>query len=121
MYFNSQPHKEADDRKAGLYDLAKNFNSQPHKEADLTALDKALNGKISTHSLTRRLTDTQTIYNWDSDSISTHSLTRRLTYIRRLEKIQEYISTHSLTRRLTKYLQFPVSRWVFQLTASQGG
>ena len=34
MYFNSQPHKEADDEKFTLDERCPNFNSQPHKEAD---------------------------------------------------------------------------------------
>ena len=56
LYFNSQPHKEADRGTLGSTGSMGHFNSQPHKEADL------INGKglnvtdISTHSLTRRLT-----------------------------------------------------------------
>ena len=34
MYFNSQPHKEADGFRFGLTILKAYFNSQPHKEAD---------------------------------------------------------------------------------------
>ena len=33
-YFNSQPHKEADDSNSWKYSVSGNFNSQPHKEAD---------------------------------------------------------------------------------------
>ena len=33
-YFNSQPHKEADKAKVGVFSIALDFNSQPHKEAD---------------------------------------------------------------------------------------
>ena len=55
---------------------------------------------ISTHSLTRRLTESPNGYVLGK-IISTHSLTRRLT----IKAIQELsamvISTHSLTRRLT--------------------
>ena len=56
-YFNSQPHKEADDLEASVF---------------CPACD------ISTHSLTRRLTQ---VCKWSkqADCISTHSLTRRLT------------------------------------------
>ena len=37
LYFNSQPHKEADGLLGGLSSLAyPYFNSQPHKEADRT-------------------------------------------------------------------------------------
>ena len=55
------------------------FNSQPHEEADAADARKAENVyHISTHSLTKRLTarlETET----GVDSISTHSLTKRLT------------------------------------------
>ena len=54
------------------------FNSQPHKEADEGHEEFRKINCISTHSLTRRLT-----WDWSSDPeadrISTHSLTRRLT------------------------------------------
>ena len=33
-YFNSQPHKEADQTQAGILKRERDFNSQPHKEAD---------------------------------------------------------------------------------------
>ena len=33
-YFNSQPHKEADERLSQILHNLRNFNSQPHKEAD---------------------------------------------------------------------------------------
>ena len=54
------------------------FNSQPHKEADMCFGIPQGGDEISTHSLTRRLTEragkiTASIH------ISTHSLTRRLT------------------------------------------
>ena len=57
-YFNSQPHKEADDLEASVF---------------CPACD------ISTHSLTRRLTEMTTEEAMEI-AISTHSLTRRLTY-----------------------------------------
>ena len=77
---------------------------------------------ISTHSLTRRLTDTMNLSLWTvryfnsqphkeadliflakslSIPISTHSLTRRLTSVSLPGFVSVYISTHSLTRRLT--------------------
>ena len=60
IYFNSQPHKEADYSRAPMGDFRKHFNSQPHKEADGPASDFAPEAfKISTHSLTRRLTPKQ--------------------------------------------------------------
>ena len=100
-HFNSQPHKEADTRpysakfKGLRFQLTASqggwrtasrtvqgscphFNSQPHKEADSTTQNTATVGHISTHSLTRRLTNVAAFYNTHED-ISTHSLTRRLT------------------------------------------
>ena len=77
-YFNSQPHKEADRNQENHRGNSEYFNSQPHKEADgiKRTIEKTLN--ISTHSLTRRLTEIMclccAVY-----FISTHSLTRRLT------------------------------------------
>ena len=83
--------------------------------------------KISTHSLTRRLTRKQKLrrcYSLDFNSqphkeadsvfvslvfillISTHSLTRRLTEIPVYYWEKENISTHSLTRRLTRNICF---------------
>ncbi len=78
-YFNSQPHKEADDLEASVF---------------CPACD------ISTHSLTRRLTFFNFLININFN-ISTHSLTRRLTEMTTEEAMEIAISTHSLTRRLT--------------------
>ena len=98
------------------------FNSQPHEEADETPNGYVL-GKIniSTHSLTRRLT--QRICH----GITPFSF--QLTASRggwRYSEKEYYkaisISTHSLTRRLTAIVLL-VKNWdtVFQLTASRGG
>ena len=90
---------------------------------------------ISTHSLTRRLTQVSTERKWNM-RISTHSLTRRLTIIDSVfEELTTFqltasrggwrfprvptipylaISTHSLTRRLTRYWRsWYVHRWYF--------
>ena len=122
-YFNSQPHKEADDKAQQSYNdavsfqltasqggwlvsvrrgfTASNFNSQPHKEADgLSQLD---------HWQGNRFQLTASQGGWlilASSSpilagISTHSLTRRLTRNDIFIKTKNWISTHSLTRRLT--------------------
>ena len=78
LYFNSQPHKEADffrfqflsQHSISTHSLTrrltaiivqhpafpKNFNSQPHKEADILSVTMSDAVAISTHSLTRRLT-----------------------------------------------------------------
>ena len=58
------------------------FNSQPHKEADDGRTVSAhVERNISTHSLTRRLTLNISI-KFEDYKISTHSLTRRLTFVR---------------------------------------
>ena len=57
------------------------FNSQPHKEADTSRRQEVIDYVIiSTHSLTRRLTLPLRQYP-QGYVISTHSLTRRLTAI----------------------------------------
>ena len=76
------------------------FNSQPHKEADRQGGGKLHTSHISTHSLTRRLTRLIIIVIYFF-FISTHSLTRRLTNCPTLQFASVCISTHSLTRRLT--------------------
>ena len=96
------------------------FNSQPHKEADGFVLDCVQKELISTHSLTRRLTEIYTRKRNPSE-ISTHSLTRRLTKQKDMLTMIWSISTHSLTRRLTKNKGFFLINYTFQLTASQGG
>ena len=54
------------------------FNSQPHKEADTVYKTDGFVSDISTHSLTRRLTR-RSRHQERKHTISTHSLTRRLT------------------------------------------
>ena len=122
LYFNSQPHEEADTTgkvPAWLYfvfqltasrrgwrceiGMSKDrlyFNSQPHEEADDTDKPFVFYVFISTHSLTKRLT-AQWHYLPRVISISTHSLTKRLTTIPDGNLLIEGISTHSLTKRLT--------------------
>ena len=56
-HFNSQPHKEADSSTCGTPPSRKHFNSQPHKEADTSDTVLDIVKSISTHSLTRRLTN----------------------------------------------------------------
>ena len=56
MNFNSQPHEEADTSGTSGDCVKGHFNSQPHEEAD-DNLKLGYGGtKISTRSLTRRLT-----------------------------------------------------------------
>ena len=56
LYFNSQPHEEADCHNPQLSHLPEYFNSQPHEEADCIPAILYIFKCISTHSLTRRLT-----------------------------------------------------------------
>ena len=120
-YFNSQPHKEADEIRTVKIYAWTHFNSQPHKEADFGEAIKYLKrGIISTHSLTRRLTDMIGGIE-EAMNISTHSLTRRLTLKHKCLYAPNLISTHSLTRRLTQLFLSIITGCVFQLTASQGG
>ena len=96
------------------------FNSQPHKEADVGVTEVSFVFHISTHSLTRRLT----VFKWELPEewdISTHSLKRRLTIKQHYVFLSFPISTHSLTRRLTRTLHQHGGILIFQLTASQGG
>ena len=124
IYFNSQPHEEAD----GIFEnrITKhcNFNSQPHEEADESRGGHPVRTSgISTHSLTKRLTMQSGSCSSQKCSISTHSLTKRLTAqpvldssnevnfnsqpheeadeLTRKQRILYKISTHSLTKRLT--------------------
>ena len=85
-----------------------------------TARKRPRGTDISTHSLTRRLTEIWRKVKMLSQ-ISTHSLTRRLTIFRSYTIIVRWISTHSLTRRLTAMLASSDVATLFQLTASQGG
>ena len=107
-YFNSQPHKEADFNGYPSEWWAVHFNSQPHKEADSWPSYLLSINRISTHSLTRRLTKI-VLHGGVRNIISTHSLTRRLTRAANAQAWYEYfISTHSLTRRLTSSTQWSV-------------
>ena len=57
IYFNSQPHEEADVAlKSEAVKMPPYFNSQPHEEADYSPTAANVWWNISTHSLTKRLT-----------------------------------------------------------------
>ena len=120
LYFNSQPHKEADKAQAGGGRHDGYFNSQPHKEADRVNQCSVWVFSISTHSLTRRLTQQmagqfQHMLNFNSQPHKEADNGQVFAYI-----VLD-ISTHSLTRRLTKDGTKPEGARLFQLTASQGG
>ena len=120
LYFNSQPHEEAD---FGVY------ISTPGRIISTHSLTKRLTSgdyfkwvtlAISTHSLTKRLTKFLWIFLAYTD-ISTHSLTKRLTSEERWWTYPRCISTHSLTKRLTMMQDIEENTDVFQLTASRRG
>ena len=86
-YFNSQPHEEADNGRTETTCDYAHFNSQPHEEADMIlALVFSASRIISTHSLTKRLTQTTGLRE-SLILISTHSLTKRLTAIHNAENL----------------------------------
>ena len=102
LYFNSQPHKEADffrfqflsQHSISTHSLTrrltaiivqhpafpKNFNSQPHKEADGND-NRRSNGNCNFNSQPHKEADILSVTMSDAVAISTHSLTRRLTAI----------------------------------------
>ena len=57
VYFNSHPHEEDDGKKDELKYIDEHFNSHPHKEDDVPVADVGGEQFISTHILTRRMTD----------------------------------------------------------------
>ena len=57
LYFNSQPHEEADNLCPSKRNVPRHFNSQPHEEADDGRVAVCQPDRISTHSLTKRLTE----------------------------------------------------------------
>ena len=61
-HFNSQPHEEADSKSGQRRSYLDYFNSQPHEEADHEHLSFYKNYNISTHSLTKRLTNRVTSF-----------------------------------------------------------
>ena len=100
-YFNSQPHKEADDLSKLQLRINYHFNSQPHKEADNSLCNVYFVIEISTHSLTRRLTATRLSYkpNFMHFNSQPHKEADLVAVAK--SKVTKDISTHSLTRRLT--------------------
>ena len=104
LYFNSQPHKEADWPTRSRIKGTFNFNSQPHKEAD-NIPHVFQHWKDYFNSQPHKEADQFFCLTCIPKLISIHSLTRRLTFCRYRLSSYIRISIHSLTRRLT----FPVS------------
>ena len=140
--FNSQPHKEADSVsikpcahfvrfqltasqggwliKSVIAVSNTYFNSQPHKEADLSLLNCLNRSNISTHSLTRRLTESDNLL----PKLEIFQLTASQGGWRIDNSIIHLIERFQLTASQGGWPSLPFflfSSFVFQLTASQGG
>ena len=120
------------------------FNSPPHKKNHIaTTMINTVFFKISTHILTKRMTDGFPTF-CILCVISTHILTKRMTVsvqtpsprilyfnshpheedddVSRLQpQTKEVISTHILTKRMTNSVSEPLAFCVFQLTSSRRG
>ena len=101
-YFNSHPHEEDDSSRFRISTLSEYFNSHPHEEDDWNPTISDKKQRISTHILTKRMTD--------ANGNTVVALTFQLTSSRRGwpgTDIQRYriqnISTHILTKRMTEY------------------
>ena len=83
-------------------DYQEYFNSPPHKKNHIaTTMINAVLFKISTHILTKRMTNV-----WNNtceiEDISTHILTKRMTFVLiSVFTVVFVISTHILTKRMT--------------------
>ena len=121
LYFNSQPHKEADIFSNASFSLFAYFNSQPHKEADGND-NRRSNGNCNFNSQPHKEADILSVTMSDAVAISTHSLTRRLTWTVKnsLPSLQNFNSQpHKEADR--EEIQSNTLVLGFQLTASQGG
>ena len=77
------------------------FNSHPHEEDDVDGTEIYYPSQhISTHILTKRMTEAKAMIEEASD-ISTHILTKRMTLFPSFQLHPETISTHILTKRMT--------------------
>ena len=122
--------------------FCKSFNSHPHKEDDSINQSMQYAKWLSTHILTRRMTNHSDTF-FCFCVLSTHILTRRMTIRNasiwlslrsfnshphkeddvqyRLSGYRVHLSTHILTRRMTIPVIVIQSGLHFQLTSSQGG
>ena len=141
--FNSHPHKEDDVDRCLSYPEANHFNSHPHKEDDLCLSDCCLICSISTHILTRRMTQSHLrmdfsnthfnshphkeddifyIYSRRNVNISTHILTRRMTFAKCFScYISSYFNSHPHKEDDFLLTSLFLFGFKFQLTSSQGG
>ena len=117
--FNSQPHEEADCKSQWMLSVSAYFNSQPHEEADMLVTLRLIVISISTHSLTKRLTQIrQLMLHFNSQPHEEADLSLAVSKVWFIhfnsqpheeadavpdisESSRHTISTHSLTKRLT--------------------
>ena len=142
MYFNSQPHEEADFIIIAVKIDTCYFNSQPHEEADPCLSLYCFAYSISTRSLTRRLTvscgnicciaenfNSQPHEEADYKVCKSSYMLRNFNsqpheeadFCSEIIAQQVVISTRSLTRRLTFSVISIAPCEAFQLAASRGG
>ena len=121
IYFNSQPHEEADPLAIFAWFSWSYFNSQPHEEADNFSTDGSATIGISTHSLTKRLT--KTLVSWQTNwKISTHSLTKRLTEIAAALNVSGLYFNSQPHEEADGHEKLDTTMiYAFQLTASRRG
>ena len=119
--FNSQPHEEADWNLKTLSMCQEHFNSQPHEETDHYCTRCMGIIEISTHSLTKRLTDRIHPERRERGNFNSqpHEEADNLCFRVSLKIL--LISTHSLTKRLTSQSAALDRLKIFQLTASRRG
>ena len=99
IYFNSHPHEEDDGRHAGFCKEYSHFNSHPHEEDDFLGWICFLCSDISTHILTKRMTE-----NWSQERV-------RLTYFNSHPHEEDDLKAGLLSLCLL----------LFQLTSSRRG
>ena len=120
LYFNSHPHEEDDSIGTMLWGANLYFNSHPHEEDDRDPIKPIPTIIISTHILTKRMTN-MTAYEFDNSAISTHILTKRMTNPVTGKYDNICISTHILTKRMTLQNITLILQKLFQLTSSRRG
>ena len=105
LYFNSHPHEEDDILYLVVVARMKYFNSHPHEEDDDNKQLTDAEYEISTHILTKRMTE-MVEHGVEEVYISTHILTKRMTSPVMFCSANRNISTHILTKRMTLLHQF---------------
>ena len=104
-HFNSQPHEEADNLCPSKRNVPRHFNSQPHEEADDGRVAVCQPDRISTHSLTKRLTQKAGRYLPSQRHFNSQPHEEADGDVYFWENPRKHISTHSLTKRLTETVE----------------